>query len=83
MNAIDPLNRLVAEHQKLLAENPHAYFEISYTRVTDWMAWICDKVPDAATGKPEPGRTIIAVGQGQPPQEAARAALVFLSIPND
>jgi hypothetical protein len=33
------IQKLIELHGELLAENPYCYFEIAYTRPTEWRAW--------------------------------------------
>lgn len=66
----DPIRDLIATHKQILTENNYAYFELAYTRQTDWMAWICSNHRDT-----DPNRTILAKGQGITPEEACLNAL--------
>lgn len=61
---------LLAQHKSLLELNAHAYFELAYTRTTDWMAWICSNSREA-----DRSRTVLAHGQGLTPEEACQSAL--------
>lgn len=65
-----PLQLLIGLHDTLLKENPYCYFELAYTRQTEWMLWICSN-----SRENDPNRVIIAKGQGGTPDEAALAAL--------
>lgn len=69
------IEQLIEVHRGLLVDNPYAYFELAYTRSTEWMAWLCDRPCNATTGRPEPERKIIAQGQGLTPEAACQAAL--------
>lgn len=64
------LQHLIDLHSKLLQENSYCYFELAYTRTTMWMAWICT---DQRENNPQ--RIVLAQGQGESPDAAARAAL--------
>ena len=64
------LRQLLDVHSALLEENPYCYCEISYTRATGWMAWLCSN-----SKTHDPGRKVIGVGQGETPDEAAFAAV--------
>jgi hypothetical protein len=66
----DPIRALFAEHAAMLDANPYCYFELAYTRRTDWMAWICSKPRED-----DPDRKVLACGQGDTPDEACRNAL--------
>lgn len=73
----DYFDQLLKTHAGLLEQNPYAYFELAYTRQTEWMAWLCDK---PATD--DPARKVIARGQGESPEEACRRALESMAVPN-
>ena len=66
------LQRLIKIHTELLKENPFCYFELAYTRRTNWMAWICSNMRED-----DPDRKVIACGQGSTPEKAAVEALTF------
>jgi|HubBroStandDraft_2_1064218.scaffolds.fasta_scaffold107132_4 hypothetical protein len=72
----DPIRALLAEHKKRLPTNPYCYFELAYTRQTMWMAWLCTNCRDQ-----DPGRKVIASGEGTTPDMACRAALKRLKEP--
>jgi hypothetical protein len=57
-------------HAGLLETNAYCYFELAYTRRTDWMAWLCSNHRDD-----DPNREVICNGQGATPEEACRSAL--------
>jgi hypothetical protein len=67
---ITKLQQLIDMHSALLVENPHCYFELAYTRQTEWMAWLCTKPRED-----DPNRKVLARGQGASPEEAADAAI--------
>lgn len=69
-----PLRELIETHGEFLEANPYCYFELAYTRRTEWMAWICSK-PSAD----DPNRKVIAQGQGSTPDDAAEAALAHMT----
>lgn len=71
------LQQLMDLHQALLERNSYCYFELAYTRQTQWMAWICSEPKEH-----NPKRKILAQGQGDSPDEAAAEALVFYSENN-
>lgn len=64
------LQQIIDMHSALLADNPYCYFELAYTRTTEWMVWLCT---DARENNP--ARKILAKGQGSTPEEAADAAI--------
>ena len=66
------LQKLIALHAELLESNPYCYFELAFTRSTDWMAWICTHHRDV-----DPNRKVLAQGQGDTPEEAATRALKY------
>ncbi|TDR82160.1 hypothetical protein DFP86_102274 [Paludibacterium purpuratum] len=66
----DPIRKLIGIHTEYLDANPYCYFELAYTRRTDWMAWICSK-PHAD----DPDRVVLACGQGSTPEEACARAI--------
>jgi len=71
---VDPIRQLIQEHATLLAENESAYFELCYHRVTGWMAWITDR-PLCMPTVINPGRKVIAQGQGDTAEEACADAM--------
>lgn len=77
------VDALLAQHHALRQDNEHCYFELAYTRITGWMAYICDKPAGGTIGTPEfgAGRTIITRGQGDTPGEACANALMVLGAP--
>lgn len=64
------LEQLISLHASMLEEIPYAYFELAYTRQTEWMAWITSKPRED-----DPNREVFACGQGSTPDEAAKDAL--------
>jgi hypothetical protein len=66
----DAIRKLIAQHAEELEQNDYAYFELAYTRRTEWMAWICSNHRDD-----DPNRKVIAQGQGSTPEEACSAAI--------
>lgn len=74
----DPIRKLICKHRELLNTGPYAhycYFELAYTRRTEWMAWICSN-----HNEEDPQRKVIAKGQGSTPEEACENALSMLKI---
>ena len=74
---IDPLRELIAQHAAMLEDGPYAhycYFELAYTRRTEWMAWICSNHNEV-----DPNRKVLAQGQGSTADEACRKALAQLA----
>ncbi len=66
----DAIRQLIERHADEIEQNAYAYFELAYTRQTEWMAWICSKPRED-----DPQRKVIARGQGATPDEACRAAM--------
>lgn len=64
------LKLLINEHSKILENNPYCYFELAYTRQTEWMVWLCSKPKED-----DPNREVLAYGQGSTVNIAARNAL--------
>lgn len=71
IQAQDPIRELIALHAQELDQNDYAYFELARTRRTDWMAWICTNLVDN-----DPGRKVLATGQGDTPEEACSNAIM-------
>lgn len=57
-------------HAEMLENNPYCYFELAYTRITEWMVWICSNQREQ-----DPNRKVLLRGQGSTPEEAAENAL--------
>lgn len=70
----DSIRKLIAAHGEMLEVNPYCYFELAYTRQTEWMAWVCSKPRED-----DPSRKVLAQGQGPTPDEAAYDALGCLA----
>lgn len=71
---MEGLRQLIAAHAKMIEDgNDYAYFELAYTRRTSWMAWLCSK-----PSEDDPDRKVIAKGQGDTPDEAARSAIASM-----
>jgi len=64
------VQELIELHAGLKGMNPYCYFELAYTRQTEWMAWICTNAVEA-----DPNRKVMAKGQGSTPELAAKMAL--------
>lgn len=64
------LQQLIQLHSALVEQNPYCYFELAYTRQTNWMAWLCSKPRED-----DPNRQVLAKGQGDNPEQAAESAL--------
>lgn len=64
------LSKVVAIHSEMLESNPYCYFELAYTRTTEWMVWICSKQREI-----DPNRKVLLNGQGSTPEEACVDAL--------
>lgn len=71
----DPVRSLISAHAQLLDANPYCYFELAYTRRTEWMAWLCSK-----PSEDDPDRIVLAKGQGSSPDSAATDALNSIKI---
>lgn len=64
------LEKVLEIHAEMLESNPYCYFELAYSRTTDWMIWVCSKAL-----KNDPNRKVLLRGQGLTPEEAAQNAL--------
>lgn len=71
---IDPLRKMLAQHEAHLEQNPYAYFELAYTRRTGWMVWITDKPAFRESVLVNPDRKVLWTGQGDTPDEACENA---------
>ena len=69
-NQENNLSKIMAIHAELLKENPYCYFELAYTRYTDWMVWICTNSRDH-----DPNRKVLLCGQGSTQEEACADGL--------
>lgn len=78
---LSALEQLTAIHAELLKDNPYCYFELAYTRKTEWMVFLCDKPAEGVIGTSEYGanRKVIVQGQGWTQEEACKAALASYS----
>lgn len=70
----DNLQSLLKIHASKLEENPYCYFELAYTRVTGWGAWICSNAREI-----ERDRKVIANGWGSTVEEACLDAINSMS----
>lgn len=74
-NDLQSMQKLIALHDELrLGDYPFCYFEVAYTRTTDWMAWLCSAPKEA-----DPNRKVIAKGQGMTAEAACADALAGYS----
>ena len=64
------LAKVIAIHAEMLQTNHYCYFELAYTRYTEWMAWICSNAREQ-----DPNRKVLLRGQGSTPEEACADAL--------
>ena len=64
------LSKVIAIHEDMLDSNPYCYFELAYTRTTEWMVWICSNQREQ-----DPNRKVLLRGQGSTPEEACADAL--------
>ena len=64
------VEKVMKIHQDMLQENSYCYFELAYTRTTDWMVWICSKAREQ-----DPNRKILLNGQGSTAEDACQNAL--------
>ena len=64
------LSKVMAIHTDMLQTNHYCYFELAYTRYTDWMVWICSNAREQ-----DPNRKVLLQGQGPTPEEACANAL--------
>ena len=64
------LSKVMAIHTDMLQTNHYCYFELAYTRYTDWMVWICSNAREQ-----DPNRKVLLQGQGSTAEEACADAL--------
>lgn len=64
------VQEVLAIHAEMLENNPYCYFELAFTRQTNWMIWICSNAKEI-----DPNRKVLLCGQGSTPEEAAENAL--------
>lgn len=64
------LNKVMSIHKEMLESNPYCYFELAYTRQTEFMVWICSNAREM-----DPNRKVLLRGQGSTPDKAAKNAL--------
>ncbi|MBJ9954378.1 hypothetical protein I5735_15205 [Acinetobacter baumannii] len=64
------LSKVMAIHTEMLQTNHYCYFELAFTRYTDWMVWICSNQREQ-----DPNRKVLLRGQGSTPEEACADAL--------
>jgi len=64
------LSKVMAIHSEMLESNPYCYFELAYTRTTEWMVFVCSNSREV-----DPGRKVLLCGQGFTPEEACVDAL--------
>lgn len=64
------LSKVMAIHAEMLESNLYCYFELAYTRYTEWMVWICSNQREQ-----DPNRKVLLRGQGSTPEEACADAL--------
>lgn len=67
---ISNLSKVMAIHAEMLESNSYCYFELAYTRYTEWMVWICSNQREQ-----DPNRKVLLRGQGSTPEEACADAL--------
>jgi len=72
MNTLDRATRLFGKAQK---DNHYLYFELAFTHVTEWMAWVVDKSQKAAdpSVRSSDGLLVLARGQGLSPAQGGGA----------
>lgn len=70
MSAQTNLAKVMAIHAEMLQTNHYCYFELAYTRYTEWMVWICSNAREQ-----DPNRKVLLKGQGFTPEEACENAL--------
>lgn len=64
------LNKVLKLHKEMLKENPYCYFELAYTKQTEFMVWICSNAKEL-----DPNRKVLLRGQGCTPDKAAKDAI--------
>lgn len=69
------LSKVIAIHEDMLDSNPYCYFELAYTRTTEWIVWIC-----SSPREQDPNRKVLLNGQGPTPEEACENALSIFNL---
>ena len=64
------LSKVMDIHADMLQTNHYCYFELAYTRYTEWMVFICTNAREQ-----DPNRKVLLQGQGSTPEEACKNAL--------
>lgn len=64
------LKQIIGIHTQMLESNPYCYFELAYTRQTEFMVWICSNAREI-----DPNRKVLLRGQGSTPEQAAKDAI--------
>ena len=64
------LSKVMSIHSEMLQTNHYCYFELAYTRYTEWMVFICTNAREQ-----DPNRRVLLQGQGSTPEEACENAL--------
>lgn len=64
------LSKILEIHSEMLKTNSYCYFELAYTRYTEWMVWVCSNSRES-----DPNRKVLLTGQGSTPEEAAADAI--------
>ena len=64
------LSKVMSIHSEMLKTNHYCYFELAYTRYTEWMVFICTNAREQ-----DPNRRVLLQGQGSTPEEACENAL--------
>ena len=64
------VSKVLEIHAEMLQTNHYCYFELAYTRYTEWMVWICSNSREL-----DPNRKVLLQGQGSTPEEACEIAL--------
>lgn len=64
------LSKVMGIHADMLQTNHYCYFELAYTRYTEWMVFICTN-----SREQDPNRKVLLQGQGSTLEEACENAL--------
>lgn len=69
--AADYVMRALSLFETARQKNPYLYFELAYTKATDWMCWVIDKQGGE--------RNVLFEGQADNPNEACCGAITVLT----
>lgn len=69
---MDNVTKALELFEKARQKNPYLYFELAYTKTTDWMCWLIDKEGG--------GKNVLCQDQGTTPDSACVNIIPTLQI---